>query len=134
MPLTDVQCRSAKASSKSYKVYDAKGLYLEVIPTGKRFWRFRYNYFGKEKRISLGEYPEISLTAARSDAISARTLVKAGIDPSLQRQQQRIGVSRLNSCFMIFWTVQTVVVLTGVFYTVPRMTALLRPLRRLSVL
>lgn len=61
MPLTDTGIKAAQPTDKVYKIYDADGLYIEVPPTDSKRWRFKYRINGKEKRISLGIYPEIGL-------------------------------------------------------------------------
>jgi len=61
MALSDSKIRTAKAKTKLYKLYDEKGLYLEITPAGSNRWRFKYRYDNKEKRVSLGIYPEVSL-------------------------------------------------------------------------
>jgi hypothetical protein len=63
--LTRLQIEHAKPQPKPYKLFDGKGLYLEVAPTGARWWRFKYRIAGKEKRISLGVYPDVGLKDAR---------------------------------------------------------------------
>src|SRR3546814_5415570 len=63
--LTDLQCRKAKAAEKDYKLSDAHGLYLFVTKTGFRSWRWKYRFAGKEKRLVLGRYPDMNLSAAR---------------------------------------------------------------------
>ncbi|WP_259675107.1 Arm DNA-binding domain-containing protein [Burkholderia pseudomallei] len=72
MPLTDVQCRSAKPRSQSYKLRDEKGLYLEVKPTGSKTWRYRFELFGKESIYTIGEYPSVTLLDARDARRAAR--------------------------------------------------------------
>ena len=57
MPLTDVSVRKAAPAAKPYKLFDGRGLYLEVSPAGGRWWRFKYRFAGREKRVSLGVYP-----------------------------------------------------------------------------
>ena len=59
--LTEAQIRAAKPREKPYKVYDARGLYLPVKPNDGRFWRFKYRFGGKEKLLSFGTYPYVSL-------------------------------------------------------------------------
>lgn len=59
MPLTDQKIRSLKPKTRSYKCADERGLYVEVTPTGGKWWRFKYRFAGKEKRISVGTYPDI---------------------------------------------------------------------------
>lgn len=83
MPLTDTRIKTAKPTEKVYKLYDAEGLYIEVPPSGSKRWRFKYRFDGKEKRISLGTYPEIGLKVARERRDAARVLVAEGQDPSL---------------------------------------------------
>ena len=61
MPLTDTAIRRAKAKKKPFKMFDSGGLFLLVTPTGGKWWRFKYHFFGKEKLLSLGTYPDIPL-------------------------------------------------------------------------
>jgi integrase len=89
MPLTDVKLRNAKPTAKPYKLSDEKGLFLLVTPTGGRWWRFKYRFAGKEKSLSLGIYPEITLAEARNKLMEARKLLQAGHDPSLVRQVEK---------------------------------------------
>ena len=63
--LTDKEIRAAKPKAKEYKLFDGGGLYLSVTPKGKKWWRLKYRFEGKEKRISLGVYPTVTLKAAR---------------------------------------------------------------------
>src|SRR3546814_20825977 len=85
--LTDLQCRKAKAAEKDYKLSDAHGLYLFVTKTGFRSWRWKYRFAGKEKRLVLGRYPDMNLSAAREARQNAARLLKSGIDPALQAKQ-----------------------------------------------
>lgn len=91
MALTDTSIRNAKPKERLYKLYDAKGLYIEVTPKGAKRWRFRYRHpdTGKERRISLGTYPEVSLKAARKQCQDARELLAQGVDPSTDRQMKK---------------------------------------------
>ena len=57
MPLTKISCRNAKPKEKPYKLSDSGGMYLEVMPNGSKYWRLKYRYLGKEKRLALGVYP-----------------------------------------------------------------------------
>lgn len=82
MSLTDTAIRQAKPRSKAYKLFDGGGLYLEVAPSGGKWWRYKYRFFGKEKRISLGTYPTVSLKEVRFKHADARKLLASGIDPS----------------------------------------------------
>lgn len=90
--LTDTQIRQAKGTGKAYRLYDERGLYLEVSPPGGKLWRFKYHIGGKEKRIGLGRYPDVSLSQARERREESRKLVARGIDPSAQRQAERAAV------------------------------------------
>ncbi|RKR84212.1 integrase [Mucilaginibacter gracilis] len=87
MALTDAKLRNAKPQAKSYKLSDEKGLFLLVQPSGGKWWRFKYRFAGKEKSLSLGVYPEISLAEARNRLMEARALLQAGKDPSFARQE-----------------------------------------------
>ena len=89
MPLTDTAIRNAKPFPKPRRLYDERGLYLEVSPAGGKWWRFKYRFDGKEKRISLGTYPDIKLGAARERRDQNRTLIANGIDPSIHRQTHK---------------------------------------------
>src|SRR5256885_5306578 len=65
MPLTDTAIRNAKPGEKPFRLFDGGGLYLEVSPTGGKWWRLKYRFNGKEKRLSLGVYHDVSLKDAR---------------------------------------------------------------------
>ncbi|NJS13380.1 MAG: DUF4102 domain-containing protein [Sphingopyxis sp.] len=65
MPLNALQIRSFQPENSPYKKTDERGLYLEVFPNGSKLWRLKYNFAGKQKRIALGAWPEVSLQAAR---------------------------------------------------------------------
>ena len=74
MPLTDVACRNATcpAGKPRERYSDGLGMYLEVTPTGRKYWRLKYRFGPKEKRLALGIYPEVSLAAARRARDKAR--------------------------------------------------------------
>ena len=86
MTLIDSNIRGFIAPAKPCKLYDGDGLYLLVNPSGSKLWRFKYQYEGKEKLISLGAYPAVSLKAARAKRDAARAQLGAGENPSAQRQ------------------------------------------------
>ena len=65
MALTDLDIRNAKPDAKSYKLFDGAGLYVEIMPSGGKLWRYKYRFGGKEKRLALGAYPVTSLREAR---------------------------------------------------------------------
>lgn len=89
MPLTDRQIRHAPSVEKPTKLSDEKGLFLLINPNGSRYWRLKYRIAGKEKLLSLGVYPETSLSEARSKRDEARKLITQGIDPSEQRKSSK---------------------------------------------
>jgi hypothetical protein len=84
--LTDTEIRKAKAQAKPYTMADGRGLYLSVTPTGGKLWRWGYTFLGKEKLMSFGRYPDVSLATARLRHSEARTLLADGIDPMAQRK------------------------------------------------
>uniref|UniRef100_I2PZX6 Integrase n=1 Tax=Desulfovibrio sp. U5L TaxID=596152 RepID=I2PZX6_9BACT len=86
MALTDVAVRNAKPGPKTIRLKDERGLHLEISPKGGKWWRLRYWISGKERLISLGTYPEISLKDARERRDEARKLIANGIDPSQARK------------------------------------------------
>lgn len=92
MPLTDTQIRSTKPGIKALKLFDGGGLYLEVAPSGGKWWRLKYRFEGKEKRISLGVYPTVSLKEARERREQAKKLLSQGIDPSAHKQAAKAAV------------------------------------------
>ncbi len=89
MPLSDTALRNAKPNRKTAKLFDGRGLYLEVSPAGGKWWRLKYRFDGKEKRVSLGVYPDVSLKDARDRRDAARKLLADGIDPSANRKAQK---------------------------------------------
>jgi integrase len=89
MSLTNTTIRSIKPSRKTVKLFDERGLYLEVSPSGGRWWRLKYRYEGKEKRLSLGVFPDVSLKDARDRRDAARRLLGDGVDPSENRKAQK---------------------------------------------
>ena len=86
MPLTDTAIRNAKPGEKPAKIFDERGLFLLVTPTGGKWWRLRYKFDGKEKLLSLGTYPDTGLKDARTRRDDARKLLADGIDPGENRK------------------------------------------------
>ena len=90
MPLTDTKIRNTKPTDKPVKLTDSRGLYLEIRPSGSKLWRYRYRIAGRENVYAIGEYPETSLSDARTQRDAARKLVKAGIHPAHDRKMARL--------------------------------------------
>ncbi|EIX9772504.1 TPA: tyrosine-type recombinase/integrase [Klebsiella pneumoniae] len=84
--LTVKQIDAARPAEKPYRLADACGLFLYVPPSGKKVWRMRYRFGGKEKTLVIGPYPEISLTEARAKQSEAKMKMLAGVDPAEQKQ------------------------------------------------
>ena len=101
MPLTDTAIRNATSGQKARRLFDGGGLYLEVSPRGSKWWRLKYRFNGKEKRLALGVYPEVRLSGykdkatgewvdgARDKRDKARRLLAEGIDPGEARKAQK---------------------------------------------
>lgn len=89
MGLTDTTIRNAKPGQKPVKLFDERGLFLIVTPTGGKWWRLKYRFEGKEKLLSLGTYPDVSLKDARDRRDTARKHLADGIDPSANRKAQK---------------------------------------------
>lgn len=97
MPLTALKISKAQPDAgKPVRLFDGRGLYLEIAPSGGKWWRLKYRIGGKEKRLSLGVYSaagskavEVGLEAARKAAEAARQLVRDGVDPSTDRKAEK---------------------------------------------
>lgn len=89
MPLTDTTIRNIKPGDKAVKLFDGNGLFLLVTPNGGKWWRLKYRFGGKEKLLSLGTYPEVSLKDARMNRDEARKEIAKGIDPSQSRKVKK---------------------------------------------
>lgn len=91
MALSDTKLRTLKATDKPYKVSDEKGLFLLVTPAGGKLWRLKYRIDSKEKLLSFGAYPDISLADARAARDEARKVIATGEDPSELRKAIKSG-------------------------------------------
>lgn len=87
--LTDTKIRNAKAQTKTIRLFDGGGLYLEVSPTGGKWWRFKYRFAKKEKRLSVGVYPDVGLRKAREFRNDLRKLLASNVDPSENRKASK---------------------------------------------
>lgn len=101
MALSDTKARNAKPKEKQYKLFDSNGLFLLVAPAGGKWWRFKYRFGGKEKLISFGTYPEVSLAQARDRRDEARKQVAAGVDPSQVRKAKKAAKAQDENTFEV---------------------------------
>ena len=94
MPLTDTAIRNLKPSAKVTKHSDGAGLHLRLTPNGSKLWRLAYRFDGKQKMLSFGAYPAVTLSDARRKREDAKIALAKGIDPSdiarQEKQQSRI--------------------------------------------
>jgi hypothetical protein len=89
MPLlTEVKLRAIKKSGKIERYYDSKGLYLELSKAGGKLWRWKYRFEGKEKRLALGAWPEVSLREAREKCDDARKVLRSGVAPGARGRKK----------------------------------------------
>ncbi|MDQ0510857.1 tyrosine-type recombinase/integrase [Ancylobacter amanitiformis] len=95
--LTDIEIRRTKPRDRIFKLTDSGGLYLAISPTGGRQWRWKYRHGGKDRALSLGAYPQVGLAEARRERDAARSALKSGKDPNLERKRQI--ERKLNSTF-----------------------------------
>ena len=93
MPLSDLACRQAKCPPEKLRARfaDRDGLYLEVVPAGGKYWRLKFRFAGKEKRLALGVYPAVTLDAARRKCQAARAQLAGGQDPAELKQSVKIA-------------------------------------------
>jgi integrase len=90
LPLTELQIRHAKPREKVYSLHDGGGLSIEIMPTGSKIWRMRFQQAGRGgNRLTFGPYPEITLAAAREKRLATRRLILEGIDPAKHREDKK---------------------------------------------
>lgn len=95
MKLTARQVDTAKPKDKSYKLSDGGGLYLEVSANGSCYWRMKYRFSGKEKRLSFGVYPDVLLANVREKREAAKKILTAGNDPSEVKKTEKLAQKQL---------------------------------------
>jgi len=96
MALTQSQVVKATRREKTYRLFDSLGLYLEIAPSGGKWWRIKYHFERREKRLSLGVFPAVSLQAARLRCIELRAQIAAGVDPSALRKASKNDRNSVN--------------------------------------
>jgi integrase len=89
MKLTNTAILNAKAKEKDYKIADGDGMYLLITKSGGKLWKLKYRFDGKEKKLSLGAFPEVSLKEARERRSNARKLIADNQDPSAVKQEEK---------------------------------------------
>jgi integrase len=94
--LTDLEARNAKPRQKAYKLSGGRGLCLVVMPNGSKYWWLRYRFAGREKSLSLGVYPAVSLRDAEAAVDKARALLRSEIDPSEEKRERKLAL-RVNA-------------------------------------
>lgn len=87
-PLSETEIESALPCDKPIKMFDGAGLFLQIETSGRKLWRYKYRFEGKEKLLSFGKYPDVSLSDARLMRAEARLLLDKGIDPSSERKKE----------------------------------------------
>ena len=90
--LSNLLIEKTKPQAKTQRLSDGRGMYLEIAPTGGKWWRFKYRFGGRDRRISLGVYPDVGLADAREKREAARRQVAAGVDPGEQRRAAKIAL------------------------------------------
>lgn len=96
MALSDTKIRQLKSKEKNYKVSDEGGLYLLVRKSGTKSWQLKYRFLGKEKLLSIGTYPAVSLKEARVHRHEAQKLLANNLDPSAQKQKAKRELKKLH--------------------------------------
>ena len=89
MKLKDATIKALEPSNKVVKLSDGASLFLLVHPSGTKTWVYAYRFDGKQKKLTLGQYPLLSLKDARKARQDARSLLDQGIDPGAQKQASK---------------------------------------------
>jgi integrase len=92
--LSAVKVKQAKPTSKTFKLADGHGLYLEIRPNGSKYWRLAYRFHKKQKTLALGVYPVVTLEMAREKVLNAKRLLDECIDPSVYKKQQKAALGQ----------------------------------------
>ena len=91
MALTDTKIKNSILREKPYRLSDSRGLYIEIQPNGSKYWRLKYRFAGKEKRLAIGVYPKVTLKSARKAGEQARDYLDQGIDPSQAKKAKKVA-------------------------------------------
>src|SRR5690349_10780170 len=101
--LTPEQCKTARKRKTVHRLRDGGGLFLQIMPSGAKYWVYRFRHAGRESSMMLGVYPEVTLDAARVALRSQRAVVKAGDDPVAARKLAKLR--RVGSSLETFGTI-----------------------------
>jgi hypothetical protein len=101
--LNESRIRASEHREKPYKLFDERGLFMLITPSGGRLWRLRYRHSGVEKLLTLGAYPEVSLKRAREKREDARRLLADGVDPSANRKAERTAQADTFEAIAMEW-------------------------------
>ena len=101
--LTDTRVRGTKPSERPQKLTDARGLYLLVMPSGGKYWRYDYSFMGKRRTLAFGIYPDVSLAKARERHHEARRLLAEGVDPSAVKQAATRAFEAVARAWLTHW-------------------------------
>lgn len=112
--LSDTTIRRASPRGKAYKIFDGGGLHMIVTPSGSKWWRFKYQFAGREKLLSVGTYPDVPLKLARERRDEARKLVAAGIDPSTKRKGEKAAQANTFKAIAEEWLAQEAKTLSAI--------------------
>ena len=109
MTLTDLQVRKMTPKNHRFELLDGDGLYIRIMPTGRKSWVFRYNFEGTPRRMTLGSYPALTLAEAREKHAQAVQKVQKGIDPgakALMEKAKRKAAPTFKDLLEEFWTLE----------------------------
>lgn len=98
MSLTNTAIKQAKPREKQYKLSDSGGIHIIIKPNGAKLFYQKYRFDGKEKSLAFGAYPTVSLADARKLRDDAKVFIKKGIDPSLEKQKEKMA-RQMGKCF-----------------------------------
>lgn len=93
MSLTDSAIKALRPAEKRFKAFDSGGLYLEVLPSGSKVWRLKYRWERKDKRLTIGPYPSVTLKDARKQAQRAKNVLESGRDPAAEKSAEDKAVT-----------------------------------------
>ena len=93
--LTELSIKQAKPKENQYKLTDGEGMYLRVYPNGSKYWQLQFWFEGKQKILSFGVWPDISLKDAREKRFEAKKKIKEGVNP-IEEKKERLAAQEFN--------------------------------------